>query len=109
MKLVRQLHCFHFEWKTIQISTCIQAIELAGRGAEVILACRNLQDAKNAAWEINKTTFNTKVHVEQLDLADMTSIRHFARRFNDTYGTLDILVNNAGCDSLQFKDQGRKK
>jgi NAD(P)-dependent dehydrogenase (short-subunit alcohol dehydrogenase family) len=72
------------------------AIDLAGRGAQVVLACRNLKAGEHAACEIIRLTKNIKVHAELLNLADMRSIRDFAKRFEETYGVLDILVNNAG-------------
>ncbi|MCW2710329.1 MAG: hypothetical protein JWP24_523 [Marmoricola sp.] len=61
---------------------------LAAHGAEVVLACRNLGSARDAAARIPGVTT-----VEELDLASQKSIQSFADRFE---GPLDVLVNNAG-------------
>lgn len=54
------------------------ALDLARRGARVILACRDLEKANTAAKEIRKTTGNDKVFVKMLDLASLKSVRTFA-------------------------------
>lgn len=61
---------------------------LAGHGARVVLACRNLESADEAAARMPGDT-----QVEQLDLASQASVRAFAERW---HGPLDLLVNNAG-------------
>jgi NAD(P)-dependent dehydrogenase (short-subunit alcohol dehydrogenase family) len=61
---------------------------LAQHGAEVTLACRNLDSARAAAVKLPGL-----VDVEELDLASLKSVHGFADRFE---GPLDILVNNAG-------------
>ncbi len=64
------------------------ARELAGHGANVVLACRNVAAANEAAARMSGTT-----RVEKLDLASQQSVREFAERWD---GPLDLLVNNAG-------------
>ena len=64
------------------------AKHLAGHGARVVLACRNIASAEEAAARIAGETV-----VEQLDLASQASVSAFAARWN---GPLDLLVNNAG-------------
>jgi NAD(P)-dependent dehydrogenase (short-subunit alcohol dehydrogenase family) len=64
------------------------ARELAGHGAQVVLACRNTEAAGAAAKRMSGS-----VRVEQLDLASQASIADFAERWS---GPLDLLVNNAG-------------
>ncbi len=61
---------------------------LAEHGAEVTLACRNLELARAAAVKLPGL-----VEVEELDLASLKSVHAFADRFE---GPLDLLVNNAG-------------
>jgi len=65
------------------------ARELARRGAQVVIAARNLEKGRDAVTEIG----GSGVRVEQLDLADLDSVRTFAERFD---GPLDLLINNAG-------------
>jgi NAD(P)-dependent dehydrogenase (short-subunit alcohol dehydrogenase family) len=66
---------------------------LAGAGAEVTLAVRNLDAGKQTAADITATTDNDRVYVAPLELADQDSIAAFGTAWD---GPLDILVNNAG-------------
>ncbi|XP_028581466.2 retinol dehydrogenase 12-like isoform X3 [Podarcis muralis] len=72
------------------------ARDLAGRGAKVILACRDMAKAEKAAFEIRTTTGNQQVTAKKLDLADTKSIREFAENFLKEEKELHILINNAG-------------
>ncbi len=67
----------------------VAARELAGHGARVILACRNVQKGEAAA-----DTIAGEREVRHLDLGDLASVRAFAESFTDE--RLDLLVNNAG-------------
>jgi NAD(P)-dependent dehydrogenase (short-subunit alcohol dehydrogenase family) len=71
-------------------------LDLAYRGAHLILACRDSKKAEIAAKEIIKLTNNKNVDVEFLDLSDLNTIRSFAEKMNKNLSRLDILVNNAG-------------
>ncbi len=66
---------------------------LAGAGAEVTLAVRNLDAGKQTAEDVVATTGNTRVLVAALDLADPASVASFVDAWD---GPLHILVNNAG-------------
>ncbi|TDD24826.1 SDR family NAD(P)-dependent oxidoreductase [Kribbella turkmenica] len=66
---------------------------LASAGAEVTLAVRNTAAGERTAAGIIETTGNNHVFVAPLELADRTSVRAFAERWD---GPLHILVNNAG-------------
>ncbi|XP_008277074.1 dehydrogenase/reductase SDR family member 13 [Stegastes partitus] len=72
------------------------ALDLAKRGARVILACRNKERAEAAAFDIRRETGNSQVVFMQLDLASLKSVRSFAKTFLKTEPRLDILINNAG-------------
>lgn len=72
------------------------ATALAGSGATVILACRNIQKADTAADGIRSVLPTAEVEVQQLDLADLGSISRFVDRFRAASPALDLLVNNAG-------------
>jgi NAD(P)-dependent dehydrogenase (short-subunit alcohol dehydrogenase family) len=63
------------------------ATALAAAGHEVIIACRTLTKAHDAAAAMAKN-----VEVAELDLADLASVRKFA----DSVDFVDVLVNNAG-------------
>ena len=72
------------------------AVGVAERGAIVILACRNRAKADAAAKEVTRRTWNDDVHVVDLDLADLASVRKAADDILAGWGRLDVLVNNAG-------------
>ncbi|XP_037630144.1 dehydrogenase/reductase SDR family member 13-like [Sebastes umbrosus] len=72
------------------------ALDLAKRGARVILACRNKDKAEAAAFDIRRESGNNQVVFMQLDLASFKSVRSFAETFLKTEPRLDILINNAG-------------
>ena len=88
--------------KTVIITGCNTgigfetALDLARRGAHVIMACRDSKKAEQAAKNIVKLTYNQNVDVEYLDLADLDTVRSFAKKMNEQLNKLDILVNNAG-------------
>ena len=70
---------------------------LADRGARVILACRNMAAAYAAVDCIHKAIGRSAQLVAmELDLADMQSVRTFAKSFMECEERLDILINNAG-------------
>jgi NAD(P)-dependent dehydrogenase (short-subunit alcohol dehydrogenase family) len=66
---------------------------LAGAGAEVTLAVRDLDAGERTADDIVATTGNKQVLVAPLDLADQASVASFTAAWD---GPLHILVNNAG-------------
>ncbi|XP_061638430.1 dehydrogenase/reductase SDR family member 13-like isoform X1 [Phyllopteryx taeniolatus] len=72
------------------------ALELAKRGARVILACRNKKKAEAAVFDIRRESGNNQVVFMQLDLASFQSVRSFAETFLKTEPRVDILINNAG-------------
>ena len=58
------------------------ALALAKNGAEVILACRNVEKADAAKAKIIAATGNEKVHVQVVDLSSLASVKAFAEQFN---------------------------
>jgi NAD(P)-dependent dehydrogenase (short-subunit alcohol dehydrogenase family) len=69
---------------------------LAERGAHVVLACRDLGKAEEAARRIRAATPDAKLEVSRLDLGDLAAVRDFSARFHAAHGALHLLVNNAG-------------
>uniref|UniRef100_A0A8C3AVM5 Si:dkey-23o4.6 n=1 Tax=Cyclopterus lumpus TaxID=8103 RepID=A0A8C3AVM5_CYCLU len=70
--------------------------DLARRGARVVMACRDLSRAEQAAEEIRLSTGNGNVVIRHLDLGSVYSVRQFAKDFTDGEDRLDVLINNAG-------------
>ena len=71
----------------------VAAGQLAAHGAHVVLACRNTDKGEQAAAEIRAQRGPGTTAVEELDLADLASVRKFAARLE---GPVDVLINNAG-------------
>lgn len=72
------------------------ALDLAKRGARVILACRSRERAEAAVYDIRRESGNNQVHFMPLDLSSFQSVRDFAETFLKTEPRLDFLINNAG-------------
>ncbi len=74
------------------------ALELARKGAEVILPARTLAKAKDAISRIQREVSQAKLTAAELDLASQKSIHTFAAWFGHKYPgpTLDLLISNAG-------------
>jgi NAD(P)-dependent dehydrogenase (short-subunit alcohol dehydrogenase family) len=69
---------------------------LAEKGANVVMACRNLEKANPKADEIRSAHPNASVEVMELDLSDLDSVQRFADAFRAKHSRLDLLINNAG-------------
>ncbi|CAF0933023.1 unnamed protein product [Adineta steineri] len=72
------------------------AIELAKRGAHIILACRDRKRTEEALKEICKLSGSNNVEIEIVDLASLKSIEECAKRLCGRLSKLDVLINNAG-------------
>jgi NAD(P)-dependent dehydrogenase (short-subunit alcohol dehydrogenase family) len=69
---------------------------LSKQGNEIILAVRNEQKGQTAVESILKENPHASLKVMKLDLADLASVREFAKDFSNRFASLDILINNAG-------------
>ncbi|XP_063151348.1 dehydrogenase/reductase SDR family member 13 [Candoia aspera] len=72
------------------------AVDLARRGARVILACRSRARGESAVYDIRWESGNNEVVLMILDLANLNSVRAFAEMFLSCEPRLDMLINNAG-------------
>jgi len=82
------------------------ALDMAKRGAKVVILCRDTEKAETAAEEI-RTATKSEVIVHKLDLADLASVRECAEQLGNSLEKIDILINNAGimaCPKMKTKD-----
>jgi NAD(P)-dependent dehydrogenase (short-subunit alcohol dehydrogenase family) len=79
------------------------ALQLARKGANVVLACRDPGRAGDAAERIRSGFSAASVGVMALDLASLASVRSFAEEFSHRHARLDVLCNNAGVMALPYR------
>ncbi len=72
------------------------ALALAGAGADVVIAVRNLDKGAAAMATILETYPDATVHLQSLDLASLESVRAAADELLGRHQHLDLLINNAG-------------
>ena len=116
------LHVFLWIWKELSMGICKSttslkgklvlitggnngigfetSIELAKRGAKLIIGCRNTQNVES---RIRKIVPDAEVEVYKLDLSSNKSIRNFAEEIKSKYETIDTLINNAGMFTAEEK------
>ncbi|MFD1989242.1 SDR family oxidoreductase [Paenibacillus nicotianae] len=76
-------------------------IELAKRGYEVIMGCRNEERGQKALQEARDKSGSDQISLMKCDLGSLQHIREFAEQFNQKYDRLDVLLNNAGVVNLK--------
>jgi NAD(P)-dependent dehydrogenase (short-subunit alcohol dehydrogenase family) len=94
------------------------AAVLAGRGATIVLACRDLakaeraagqvraqagQAGKPAAGQVRGRSGRADVRVTRLDLSRLASVREGADEIRTACGRLDLLINNAGVMAVPYQ------
>lgn len=79
----------------------ITALELAAKGATVVLVGRNEAKLTACLADINRLTGNDKLDYIKADLSSFQSVRGLARTFLSRYNKLHVLVNNAGAIFLR--------
>ena len=82
------------------------ALELARRGAELILPARTEAKADDAIARIRAQVPNAAIIPEILDLADLKSVHAFAKRVAEMFPgqSLDLLINNAGVMAVPTRE-----
>jgi len=71
--------------------------QLDGLGHQVILCSRDIEKGKNAALSLSPN-----VHVKQLDVTDMESIRSLYHDLKSSFKSIDVLINNAGIGEVAY-------
>ena len=79
------------------------ALDLARRGANVHILCRNIGKGKAAAEEISNAV-GKQVSVHSLDVSSLESVRECVKKITDELklAKIDILINNAGVMACPF-------
>ncbi|OBG90970.1 short-chain dehydrogenase [Mycobacterium sp. E136] len=72
------------------------AAALAAKGAQVVLAVRNLDKGNEAVDRIRNSTPNAAVSLTELDLSSLDSVRRAADELRAAHPRIDLLINNAG-------------
>jgi NAD(P)-dependent dehydrogenase (short-subunit alcohol dehydrogenase family) len=72
------------------------ALALASKGAEVIMAVRNMTKGEQAVADIKAQHPSANLVLMELDLGSLDSVHQFAEEYKSQYDRLDILMNNAG-------------
>ena len=72
----------------------VTAIDLAGRGATVVLVCRNHASGSAVVEEIGQRGGDAALLIA--DLASQRQVREVAAAFLKRFDRLDVLINNAG-------------
>ncbi len=71
------------------------ALELAGRGASVVMICRNRPLAEKVRAKIIRETDNANVELLIGDLSSQGDIRRIAAEYRARFPRLHVLINNA--------------
>ena len=66
------------------------------RGADVVMACRSVDRAREAAEEMHVPEGAGSLTVMELDLASLNSVEAFAETYEREFEQLHVLCNNAG-------------
>lgn len=72
------------------------ALELARKGATVILACRNPKKGEEALKRLKTAVPGAQAELVELDVSSLKSVRSFGAAFAARGAALDLLINNAG-------------
>lgn len=80
---------------------------LAARGADVLIAARDIRKGENAVREIRKLRPDARVGFEALDLSSQADVARFAQARLAEGRMIDILINNAGVMALPKRQTSR--
>ncbi|KAG7395722.1 hypothetical protein PHYBOEH_003290 [Phytophthora boehmeriae] len=82
------------------------ALELARKGADVVLACRNESRGRDAETKLRHALASVPnagtVEFMTLDVSDLSSVQAFSEEFKKTHDRLDLLINNAGVMAVPY-------
>ena len=77
----------------------------ASNDYNIIMACRDITKAQKAASRVNG---KDNIEIMKLDLADLDSVRNFAKAIKTSKRTIDVLALNAGIQESESALPGKK-
>lgn len=81
------------------------AKQLARRGAEVVMACRNEAKGQAALAEVRVVATGAQPSLVKLDLADLESVAAAADEIVERWPRIDVLMNNAGLMAIPRREE----
>ena len=82
------------------------ALDLAKRGARVIIGCRSEERGTRAERDLREESGSDLVFFRQIDLGSKVSIREFSEKLLREETRIDILINNAGLTTSGLTTDG---
>jgi NAD(P)-dependent dehydrogenase (short-subunit alcohol dehydrogenase family) len=82
---------------------------LRAKGATVIMACRNLAKARDAADQLRASGPGPEPILIELELEDLGSVAEAAAAIHASTDGVDLLINNAGVMALPGPDGGARQ
>jgi len=79
------------------------SLALAGKGARIIMACRNLEKGEAARLEVLAIHPRADIRLWKLDLSSLASVHDFAEKYLESGEGPDLLINNAGLMAIPFQ------
>ncbi|CAN6374471.1 unnamed protein product [Urochloa humidicola] len=76
---------------------------LALRGANVIIPARTLESGLKVKESLAEQVPSYKLHVMEMDMSSLSSVRNFVQSFNSSHKNLNILINNAGIMACPYQ------
>lgn len=71
------------------------AVQLAQRGAHVVMMSRNAEKGEKALQEVRSASGSERVELILVDMASQKSVRHAVAEFLSRHTRLDVLIHNA--------------
>ncbi len=82
----------------------VTALDIAGRGAKLVLPVRDMEKGAALKQEIAEKTGNTSVEILSCRLDSLDSIRECVEAFRQRHDRLHLLINNAGTWETKRKE-----
>lgn len=80
------------------------AIQIAAKGYNVIMGCRNKERGETALKEIKEKSKSESVSLMIVDMGIKSSILTFANQIKEKYGKIDVLIHNAAIFDITQKE-----